>query len=490
VIAMQSRQKPRLTLVQIMQRQFPNLAKLHYEIVEERINGRREGVMPARQRIANRRAILEARKMEEDLVNTFLWSKDKSAKQAALEKLEEMFDHLNPFSLRLIARHSQDPNLRRKAIERLNDEKSLVFVSAFSNDPEDKQAALEKLEGLRNPKQTAISQTKEELLEEIAQVSVGYYCDNLHDYSDTDRKDLRVIEGEKTSQEVKKLLEKIKHAWWRDPLSNEFMDIFYNHHDPKFPFVRTLLFKRHGNSTSFGFMTYEARSKRDNVGHFCYFFISLIMPNETAEKLFDFIKNTDPSIVNDVYKKLFPNYQQEYKMRLASSINVMKDGEEFVVDNPYLSEEDEAEISSRIVTSFKPDPFEIVVGIPSRDEEGKTDPLVPVPQKQLDKQLFQSVINGMVSRAESLLEVGADVNFKDIEGYPLLMHSCNQDNPRMVRLLLEAKADVNDGGVTSITPLMQAAKKGNEEVVRILINAGADINLRQLERDITILRNC
>jgi glutaredoxin len=85
----------RISLIQIIRRRFPNLAKLPYEVVEERINGRREGIMPANQRIKNRMAKLEKQKQEHEKTDPFFVFYDKlkqSVEKGDLEGVRNLLD--------------------------------------------------------------------------------------------------------------------------------------------------------------------------------------------------------------------------------------------------------------------------------------------------------------------------------------------------------------------------------------------------------------
>jgi ankyrin repeat protein len=404
-----TKHKPRLSFIQIVQKQFPNLAKLPYEIVEERINGRRPGIRSAHERIESRRA-----------------------KLAVLTRKEEE---------------------------------------------------------LAKPKEPTPQEAKDQLLEEIAQYTSGYYTDDIHtDPGFRDWASVRDVVGKRAPSEIQELLQRIKRGGWHiDPLCNDIDRISMDKSQvsPRFPFLKSIFFKTNDGFTSFGFMTYEARGKRRPTGHHHYILISLMMPNETAEKLFDFIKNKDPSIINDVYKKIFPQYHELYKLRLASKVSIIKDGEESIVDNPELSDEEEAEICSKIVTAIRPDPFNIIVEASIEPGEGEFEPLRPLPQKKLDEQLSQSVINGNLANAQSDLEVGANPNLQDVEGESLLMHACTRDDFKMARVLLESKADPNLANNMGYTPLMRAAGRGNLKLVKLLHNHKADLFARDKELDRT-----
>ncbi|KAJ4510584.1 general transcription repressor [Exophiala dermatitidis] len=75
-----------------------------------------------------------------------------------------------------------------------------------------------------------------------------------------------------------------------------------------------------------------------------------------------------------------------------------------------------------------------------------------------------------------LLEAGADVNARAIDGRTALHDAVTSGNSRCVQLLLEAGADPNaTNGLES--PLHLASRYGHEEAVKLLIAAGADLEI-------------
>jgi len=75
-----------------------------------------------------------------------------------------------------------------------------------------------------------------------------------------------------------------------------------------------------------------------------------------------------------------------------------------------------------------------------------------------------------------LIEKGADVNSKDVQGtFPLYAAVC-MENKEMVSLLIDNGADVNIEPDGTRRPLDLAASTGNKEIVTLLIEKGAEIN--------------
>jgi ankyrin repeat protein len=77
-----------------------------------------------------------------------------------------------------------------------------------------------------------------------------------------------------------------------------------------------------------------------------------------------------------------------------------------------------------------------------------------------------------------LIQRGADLEKKDVDGYTALMYACNGGRMRSVELLLDAGADLNARDNQKSTPIMFAAQRGHTEIVRRLLEAGADLDVQ------------
>jgi hypothetical protein len=77
-----------------------------------------------------------------------------------------------------------------------------------------------------------------------------------------------------------------------------------------------------------------------------------------------------------------------------------------------------------------------------------------------------------------LIQRGAELEAKDVDGYTALMYACNGGKIRPAELLLDAGADVNARDNQKSTPIMFAAQHGHAEIVRRLIEHGAEIDAR------------
>ncbi len=83
--------------------------------------------------------------------------------------------------------------------------------------------------------------------------------------------------------------------------------------------------------------------------------------------------------------------------------------------------------------------------------------------------------NGYAEIVGLLLERGADIAARDVNGRTALMYASTDDFGDTVELLLEAGADPNATDAGEVwTPLMFAAGEGQMEVVRTLLDHGAD----------------
>lgn len=93
--------------------------------------------------------------------------------------------------------------------------------------------------------------------------------------------------------------------------------------------------------------------------------------------------------------------------------------------------------------------------------------------EEIDIGRIHPMIPDYINTSKSLIEAGADIDAKNINGTtPLMITSC----PKITKLLIEAGADVNAKDKNGYTALMLAAKSGNIEKVNILVEAGADVN--------------
>jgi ankyrin repeat protein len=85
---------------------------------------------------------------------------------------------------------------------------------------------------------------------------------------------------------------------------------------------------------------------------------------------------------------------------------------------------------------------------------------VTAQQQSLNKDFLDAVQNRDVSRIETLLKQGADVNAQEhINGHFALQYAINWPDASLVKLLLDKGANVNATDNSGRTALMDAARK-------------------------------
>lgn len=92
--------------------------------------------------------------------------------------------------------------------------------------------------------------------------------------------------------------------------------------------------------------------------------------------------------------------------------------------------------------------------------------------------LLDAAERGDARSAVNALNLGADVNVRNPNGFSPLMFAALLGHRGVAALLVSAGADVNARFETGATPLMAAAIRGELEIVRVLVDAGADPSLR------------
>ena len=141
------------------------------------------------------------------------------------------------------------------------------------------------------------------------------------------------------------------------------------------------------------------------------------------------------------------------------------------------------------------------------DLKAKTPPALPA----VDMQLLEAARTGDNERIPQLLDMGANPNARDEEGYRVLMLAVKNIGVEAIKALVDSGADLEDEcylhGATALglavegkrydiirtllnaganvnaqsynraTPLITAAAEGDIETARILLDAGADINI-------------
>ena len=88
---------------------------------------------------------------------------------------------------------------------------------------------------------------------------------------------------------------------------------------------------------------------------------------------------------------------------------------------------------------------------------------------------------GNVQRIHSLLQQGADLEARDLDGYSPLMIAVSVEQPEAVNRLLEAGADVTTQNANGDTPLHIAARNSNPDLTARLLEADSNPRLRNAE---------
>ena len=96
--------------------------------------------------------------------------------------------------------------------------------------------------------------------------------------------------------------------------------------------------------------------------------------------------------------------------------------------------------------------------------------------KELGKKLIEVCANGEKKDVKELIDMGADVNQKDKDGWTALMCASYRGCKEVVELLIEKGADVNAKTNGGKTALMEASAYGDKEIIELLIQNGADVN--------------
>ena len=97
-------------------------------------------------------------------------------------------------------------------------------------------------------------------------------------------------------------------------------------------------------------------------------------------------------------------------------------------------------------------------------------------QETKDKSLLDAFTDNNFERMKSAITSGANVNVKDMIGWPLLNKAVFKNKTEVVKILLENGADVNAKSEDGFTPLMMAF--GNIEIMTLLLELGADVNAK------------
>lgn len=100
-------------------------------------------------------------------------------------------------------------------------------------------------------------------------------------------------------------------------------------------------------------------------------------------------------------------------------------------------------------------------------------------EAELSERFASVAIYGDLALAKKMLEVGANINFKNRErGNTALHHAVAEQKIDRIDFLLLSKANVNVQNQREQTPLMLAAKEESAAVMTRLLKCGADLGLK------------
>jgi ankyrin repeat protein len=111
-------------------------------------------------------------------------------------------------------------------------------------------------------------------------------------------------------------------------------------------------------------------------------------------------------------------------------------------------------------------------------------------RKRLNSLLFKEVRKNDPSADEvrRLIDIGADPNSRepasaryDVQATPLMLVAYNWKSPEVAKILVDRGADLDAKSINGDSALAYAVRGGNAEAVRFLIDAGADVNTRDFD---------
>jgi len=165
-----------------------------------------------------------------------------------------------------------------------------------------------------------IQVTKEALLDELANVSGGF--------AEHEHAGFTIFMGKSAAENIIKFFnpEFIRYIFHQGSISKETHQI-YDNAGRRFG-KGIILFQKKRVFTDIGFVTLSQHKDGLNRTYMVYF--NLMMPKESADKLFEFIRNNDPAIIQDIYGKMFPQLSFSEPITL-SSLTIVKGGKVFEV---------------------------------------------------------------------------------------------------------------------------------------------------------------
>eukprot|EP01041_Mallomonas_annulata_P012717 gene12717-26788_t len=100
--------------------------------------------------------------------------------------------------------------------------------------------------------------------------------------------------------------------------------------------------------------------------------------------------------------------------------------------------------------------------------------------------LWAAAQGGNTQDCESLIEIGADVNWRNNEGDTPLLAACRRGHIETAITLIVHGADVNAVGEDSFSPLHICCRRGNYELLNVLLDAHANTKHRTTDGELAI----
>lgn len=104
--------------------------------------------------------------------------------------------------------------------------------------------------------------------------------------------------------------------------------------------------------------------------------------------------------------------------------------------------------------------------------------------------LFVAASSGKLDYVKVLLEHGADMDWRNVNGNNALWIACCNNRIDVVETLLEAGSDPNTQNNDGVVPLISCAQRGTFEIAEILMNYGAHVNTPNNNGDNPLIIAC
>lgn len=95
--------------------------------------------------------------------------------------------------------------------------------------------------------------------------------------------------------------------------------------------------------------------------------------------------------------------------------------------------------------------------------------------------LMKAAREGRSEIVAELIEAGADLEIKNVDGNTALWNACFGQNYQCVELLVKAGIQLDSANDNDVTALMYSASAGKEDMVRLLVEHGADKEIENLD---------